>query len=244
MKKLSRTITARSDRDKDVSLSVTIDVDVNAEGLFTTTLSPEAARIIDSYGISLRKNKAGRPGFFLDKTLEGLCQDIRKVLEACVDYHVVSETPVIRYYIDTYCTYFKDADGNVFPNGCYCANGKWQHGTIPMDSTINVHDFGLKFWACPFIKVITEYGNGVQKVSYQDKHDWAKGTNMKWLNDLCLYSENNYNIKEVPGTEENAEFFVKLVKSLINLNEKIGDFLKEDNLERLIALSTQTKLLE
>ena len=49
MAKIKRTLSERSNIDRDLQISVTIEVDVNAEGLFTTTLKPEDAKIIESY---------------------------------------------------------------------------------------------------------------------------------------------------------------------------------------------------
>lgn len=250
MAKIRRTLSERSNIDRDLQISVTIEVDVNAEGLFTTTLKPEDAKIIESYGIKLDRNRACRPGFFKSETLAGLCAEVRDILRLCVNYKIVSRQPIIKYYIDTICSYCLNSEtGDIYPNGNRSYTGDsgefagWKEGTTGLTMFEDKY-FGMKFYAEPFMKVEVEYGNGQRKF-FLEHAEWGKGTNMQWLADVpSMQTKNSYpKAKEIEGTEDNAKFFVNLIKSICKLNENIGEFLKQDRLDLLIQKTFQLENL-
>ena len=237
MGKIRRTVSAISDLDKDLRIDITVDIDVNAEGLFTTTLKGEDARLIETYGIKLDRNRVQRPGFFKSDTMAGLIHQIHEVLKQCVNYKVVSRQPVIKYYIDTICSYcLNDETGDICPNGQSDYTGDsgqfagWKEGTYQLSHFEDKY-FGIRFYVEPFMKVEVEYGNGVRR-TFLEHNDWGFGTNMQWLADIPSFrtAKSNCRAKEIEGTEDNAKFFVNLVKSICKLNENIGEFLKQDRL--------------
>ncbi len=245
MAKIRRCLEVRADGDKETILNITVDVDVNSQGFFTTTLKPEDAKLIESYGIELVKNRAGNPGFFIDRTLDGIISQIREVMRAAVGYNIVAENPVIMYYIDTYCSYCISKEGEICPNGTFeylhTQDYHWKTGTIQIDGSTKLNDFGLKFYARPCMKKEIVYGNGVHKFQYDYGHEWEKGSYMKWLDDVPTMKPmfGHSGIKEIEGTEDNAKFFVNLIKSICKLNENIGEFLKQDRLDLLIQKTLQ-----
>lgn len=90
------------------SLSVTVKVNVTKEGVFTTTLSKEDVDKIHSYGIKLPTNRLGNEGYFNSIALSDLESQIREVLKRCLSYKIVEEVPVIKYQLETNCTFSYD----------------------------------------------------------------------------------------------------------------------------------------
>lgn len=240
MAKIKKELIVHAEDDRDTMLKIVIEVNVNADGMFTTTLSKEDAAMFESYGIRLENNRAQRPGFFISDTMAGLCMKIRDIMKQCLEYKVVSETPVLKYYIKTYCLYcLNNQTGDIAPNGKtkYVGEGgyKWIEGTSnePFHSD---KDFGIKIYVRPYMKRVVEYGNGKQKTFYDYKKEWEEGSYMEWLNDLSgmkiMYG--NESLQEIEGTEENARFFVNIIKHICRINEQIGEIIKNNKLEQLI----------
>lgn len=240
MAKLKKELIMHSEGDRDTMMKIVIEVNVNADGMFTTTLSKEDAAMFESYGIKLKNNRAQRPGFFMSDTMAGLCSNICDIMRQCLEYKVVSETPVLKYYIKTYCSYcLNNQTGDIAPNGKsqYVGDGgyRWIEGTSK-ETFFSDKDFGIKVYVRPYMKRVVEYGNGKQKIFYDYKQEWGEGTYMEWLNNLSgMRSASNIeSLQEIEGTEENARFFVNIVKQICRINEQIGEIIKNDKLEQLI----------
>lgn len=238
MAKIRKRLREHGNDDTDTWMEVEVAVDINADGMFTTTISKEDAAMIESYGVRLENNRAGRPGFFINETMAGLLGDIRKVMLQCLNYRVVSETPVLKYYINTFCNYCLDnRTGDIAPNGkrkfVGDDNYQWHEGTRP--AGIGGTDFGIMVYVEPFMKRVVEYGNGKQSTFYDHWGHWEDGSYMEWLDELPrMKPQFGSNVQEMEGTEENARFFVNIIKQICRINEQIGDILKEGRLEDLI----------
>lgn len=94
-----------TEKNANNSLSVTAKVNVTKEGVFTTTLSKEDVDKIHSYGIKLPTNRLGNEGYFNSIALSDLESQIREVLKRCLSYKIVEEVPVIKYQLETNCTF-------------------------------------------------------------------------------------------------------------------------------------------
>lgn len=97
-----------TEKNANNSLSVTAKVNVTKEGVFTTTLSKEDVDKIHSYGIKLPTNRLGNEGYFNSIALSDLESQIREVLKRCLSYKIVEEVPVIKYQLETNCTFSYD----------------------------------------------------------------------------------------------------------------------------------------
>ena len=238
MAKIKKIICERAENDYNTFMQIEVGIDINAEGMFTTTLSETDAKTIASYGVDLARNRAGRGriGFFENETLAGLLCDIRKVLRACLNYKIVSVTPVIKYNLNTFCDYCtNNQTGDIVPNGRFVGDGNvnWKEGTAKL-SHFEEKGFGIKVSARPYMKRVVEYGNGKQKIFYDRMIDCEEGSYMEWLNELCNQESCEYYKREIAGTEENAHFFVMIIKQICRINEQIGEIIKNDMLEDLI----------
>ncbi len=63
----------------------------------------------------------------------------REVLKRCLSYKIVEEVPVIKYQLETNCTFSYDKNGNIVPNPSKewtggDENGKWRDGTSRLDA--------------------------------------------------------------------------------------------------------------
>lgn len=157
-----------TEKNANNSLSVTVKVNVTKEGVFTTTLSKEDVDKIHSYGIKLPTNRLGNEGYFNSIALSDLESQIREVLKRCLSYKIVEEVPVIKYQLETNCTFSYDKNGNIVPNPSKewtggDENGEWRDGTSRLDA-LNAQPFGFSVYAKPFLKRVIEYGNGVTKI--------------------------------------------------------------------------------
>lgn len=245
MAKIRKEVIAHADGDKDTFIRIIVDVNINADGQFTTTISKDDAELIESYGIELENNRVGRSGFFQSDTMAGLIGKIYDVLKDCLNYKVVSQEPVILYNFDTVCSYcLNNQTGDIVPNGYFVGEGdfKWKSGTKEKFGW-DERGYAMSIAVKPRIKRTVEYGNGKQKIFYDAKNDWEKGSYMEWLNGLPDKMWDRNYAKEIAGTEENARFFVLVIKQICRINEQIGDILKQDKLAELIQSQLKLEVL-
>lgn len=238
-------ITAVADNDRDAFIKVKIDVSVNKDGIFTTTLSKEDAETIKSYGVELEANRAGRSGFFQSETMAGLISQVHNVLKLCVNYKVVSLTPVIRYNFKTTCHYCMNGD-EVVPNGNYVSeyrDSSWRSGTVDNRGFTANGCYGVNLFAKPYMKRIVEYGNGKQKTFF-DRHEFERDSYMGWLDNFCGMTEySQKTLYEMEGSEVNAKFFVDILKSICIFNERLKGILESNSLEDLINSQARLEFL-
>lgn len=239
--------------EEDFQFSYTVSV--TADGLFTTTLPSDVAVMLKVALISLENNRSGNPGFFSDKTLDALLTQVSSVITEYFSKKLVESKIVIKYTIQTTCSYCLDVDGEIVPNGMpewvgEDRNGKhgykWQNGTIGQNAT-NPHPFGLSVFARASKKEVFQYRSGktVSKYSYLNSGDIDR-EEQRYLHHLNSFASmsapKGENPREIDYTENVARFFVDLLTSICRINEKIKDVLEPDKIA-IIAESGQ-KLLE
>lgn len=232
-----------TERDGDNKISVSIDVNITKDGIFTTTLSKEDVLVIHSYGIELEKNRLGREGFFSSNTLTGIEIDVRKVLRNCLSCEIIEEKPVILYQIETSCTYSINAEGEIVPDPILSWTGldydegeggcHWIDGTKKLDN-VNKSAYGFQVYAKPFLKRLSRYGNGKEKIEYKILEP-EKGSYVDWLNSVaCISKVCSYKpVKEVDCNERTAKLFVDMIKFICRINEQIKDFLEPDQIKQI-----------
>lgn len=235
-----------TEKNANNSLSVTVKVNVTKEGVFTTTLSKEDVDKIHSYGIKLPTNRLGNEGYFNSIALSDLESQIREVLKRCLSYKIVEEVPVIKYQLETNCTFSYDKNGNIVPNPSKewtggDENGKWRDGTSRLDA-LNTQPFGFSVYAKPFLKRVIEYGNGETKVEY-GRLNTEKGTYAHWLNCVTSISYNRHKqVMEVECNECTSKLFVDMIKSICNISEQVKSFVNPEQI-KAIAESNEMNYL-
>lgn len=178
--------------------------------------------------------------------LSDLESQIREVLKRCLSYKIVEEVPVIKYQLETNCTFSYDKNGNIVPNPSKewtggDENGEWRDGTSRLDA-LNAQPFGFSVYAKPFLKRVIEYGNGETKVEYS-RLNTEKGTYAHWLNCVTSISYNRYKqVMEVECNECTSKLFVDMIKSICNISEQVKSFINPEQI-KAIAGSNEPILL-
>lgn len=224
------------------------DVNVSKDGTFSTTLPKEAVSKIEAYGVTLNKNRIGTPGYFSAKTMKELESNIYKFVEEAVSCELVSTEDVIKYQIMICASYCRngadETDTELYPNG-KGLNGhyQWVDGNVRCDNferkptsfSVYVEPVSLKRY---------RYKSGRERTEEEpiDERKYPEGSAIRFINSLVNIEPHKYiKVKQMPCTEENAEFFKKAIVSIWKLNEALGKILKEDTLE--LAINTQKLLL-
>jgi hypothetical protein len=245
--------------------SVTFDVYVNKDGSFTTTLPADTVKLFEDANINVQRNQLGNKGYYSATSYEGLLKDVKEVCMEFMSREMILEKIVVRYCIQTRCSYSFDKDGNIIPNPSPTYSGvpnkwnkeechdesfaKWHGGNIDVNS-VNPTPFGLLIYAKAFVKRDFKYKSGKTKTEYTQmcyggeiaEQALENGYFLKWLTDVpCITIPEKAVIKEIDYTENICEFFVNMIKSICVMNEKIKDFLDPDAIQLLA--NQKTKLL-
>lgn len=248
------------------NIHIKTPVNVTKEGLFTTTLPAESVRVLEEYGADLKPNRLGNPGYFESKTLDGLRAEVTKLVEDAVSRELVEDKLVIKYEILTDCNYVKDTDGEIIPNGSWCKNHDdfnvtafWQTGSKKRTSEACTPSTSI--FAIVLHKKRYAYKSGRQVVTYEKPADREGGfkrteSAIDWLMGLVntrptsLYycgastlAERCKHLPEVDATEENARFFVSMLKLIYKMNELFKGFSEPENILAFIA-QNKTKEIE
>lgn len=233
-------------------MKIKLKISVSSEGIFGCTLPPEIAQLFLDHGIELELNRLRNPGYFSDQTLLGIKYKIgAKISELCSEDEI-SREKVIRYGIETNCSYAFGKDGEYLPNASARDDGgsDWHTGTKWNDAT-KPGPYGFIVYVKPQVKTTYQYCTGKTRVAYgrfydgnplgSTNADMARSDPGLWLALMPTISPGgsfndmgSVGIKEIPYTHEAAMFFKNLMISIFKMNEQIKDFLEPDQIHKLI----------
>lgn len=223
-------------------LEFSIDVYVNTDGEFTTTLPKEIAEQFEEAGLNLIKNRSRNKGFFSASTYDDLISQVKDTAKEYMSRELISEKIVIRYVIQTTCTYCLDPNGHVVPNGSFewtqTDNYLWKEGTLTQNAS-SPRPFGFQVYCKPYTRRDYKYRSGKKRTEYDlwvpfGSSQAEKGQYyLHWLESIASMEEPEGGVKEIEYTENIARFFVEMVKSICALNEKIKDFLEPDSIKMI-----------
>lgn len=224
------------------------DVNVSKDGTFSTTLPKEAVSKIEAYGVTLNKNKIGNPGYFSAKTMEELESNIYKAVEEAISCELVSTEDVIKYQIMICASYCRngadETDTELYPNGKGLnGNYQWIDGNLCSDG-LDPKPISFSIYVEPITLKTYRYKSGRERTEEEpiDERKYPEGSAIRFIDSLVnIYPHKYMDVKQMPCTEENAEFFKKAIMSIWKLNEALGKILREDALE--MAIKSQ-KLLD
>lgn len=223
-----------------------VNIRVSSDGMFTCTIPKDISALFLEHGVRQRYNRIGNMGYYESETLVGLCDIIKKDINVLCSEKEISRKKVIRYAIETACTYAKREDGDFEPNCAFETRDlKWSNGTIDRHAT-ETGPFGFQVYANVYEKIEYEYCNGGKRVKYHHlrEHKFYSGRMddpIDWLSSVCSHDYGNFIPKEMDYTPERGMFFVNLYKTIFKINEQIKPFLNEDLLQK--AIDSKTKLL-
>lgn len=231
--------------EKTGSLEFKYDINVTKSGTFTTTLPKDVVAKLQSVGIYVQSNRAGTPGFYEANSMDELIKHVRKISEEYVSGEVIEEVMLIRYAIDTAVSYWRSSNGEICSNGSYDQTGEttggmydaskmgWKHGT--RDSTGG--PFEIEVYAELVLKVTTLFKSGRKKVDFKTVMSVPKETpNLHWLWGVRRMNPNGrMKVWEIEATEENAAFFVALLKAMISLSDRMKQFVTPEDIAEIVA---------
>lgn len=244
------------------SFDLCYDIYVRKSGIFYTTLPELVVDKLLDMNIPLQMDSTRNKGYFQANTLDDLKAKVNDTIKICESRKLANKKIVLKYRIDTACSYAVTDDGEIVPNCSSEYIGKnhkedyekqFREGTVECNSTYPKF-WGLNVYVRPFIKEEYEYiENGEKKIKAKYERwnlfnevpgfDEKKAVYLKWLSDVIgmISSHDNFHLykgveelDEIDYTEERAKFFVDLIKWICILNEKIKGFLSPDQLVKLI----------
>lgn len=236
-------------RSIDGQVFVQVPVSVNSKGIFTGTISKTESIKLTKYDPQIPED--GRESSFSAASLAELEIKLNKYLKDLVSCELIEEKEVIRYQIETACAYCegdKEDNFEIYPNGSYMPDrlqekgtnlcSRWKGGTkniyaqspSPYYTKVYCAVYRKKTYAYRSGREITQYEYAPSKYVAYNENDYVE-----WLKNVCSIAPiNNYSIKEVDATQENAAVFVQLIKFICKANRIITEL---SNVEGLLAYS-------
>lgn len=243
--------------DKD-KIQFKTPVSVTKDGLFTTTLPESAVARLKEFGLDMAQNRSGREGFFSNKTLEGLDKDIHAFVKECISRQVIEDKLVIKYRVQTKASYIVDVDGEIVPNGYWVKNHKDFE-----DNKVHWHEGNANFAGQYFTPSLSVYAMVFRKVKYSYKsgktvtnYHYYKPVSgsraaVDWLASQVNVVSGDYGfskdkdlerLPEIDATPEVADFFVKMVKAIDELNERFSKLNEPEYVLALLAANGPKKI--
>lgn len=219
-------------------MHINTPVSVTKDGLFVTTLPQSEVVKLDSYNVKLMANRLGNPGYFANKTLEGLEKDIRDIMKEALLRELVETVEVIRYEVYTDGCCFVDKDNNIHPNGGCAKEGQWPKFDNPFGQ-LNGHTPTLCAYAKVYQKKTWRYASGKTFTEYRPaEFSYDDTTALGWLkgqvNIRPKNRHNDDNLMEIPATEENAKVFVTILKAIYKASLTLNAIKHPNTLKQFI----------
>lgn len=239
-------IVERSKIDSDDVLMFDLKININQEGLFTAYLPEDIVKLFDDAGVDLDWNPARRTrsGFFSSQTMQGLLSDVQERTAEYFSREMIEDKIVIRYDIQTTCSYCLSVDGAIVPNGrpewVLSDSYDWLQGTVEQNSNKR-HPYGILIYAIPAKRRTYKYKSGKEKTEYEELYTNSMDKDQEgFLYHLASFVSMkppggwHSKLKEIDYTEDAAKFFVNLLTNICRLNERIKDMLDPKSLMKLI----------
>lgn len=195
-------------------------------------------------------NHMGNSGYFVDDTYGGVIDSITSKLKELVSKELIEDVIVLRYSIDTLCSYMINSKGEIVPNGSLNDQGmnyEWKGGTIETHATQR-RPYGFNVYVQPFRRQTYRYRSGKKNVIYEgiysNKYEEMKVDlpNLEWLaNVVAMEPSKDQELKDIIYNEKVGKFFVSLIKGICSMNERIKDFLDPESI--MLAAHEGRKIL-
>lgn len=224
-------------------LELDLAVNISAEGLFYANVPQQYEGAFKSSSCYVGLGKPPKTGFFVVKAAQ--YDKLEAEVSAALRRHIepeITETPVIRYNIESHVSFAEDAEGRLFPNAAY-PGAKWpladskhfggHHATAPSRG-----GYSLTIGARAELKRVVRYGEH-ERVSYSryDKGGSHHGLDnpAQRLNSWAAFTLPD-NPREMPYSDEAALFFHNLMLGMAELSRRIQmATFDSDRLQQLIA---------
>lgn len=228
---------------------IKVKICVSARGKFYCNLEPDMKTAVQGvFKVGSYSELKGKLTVEAD-TLESLLSDVKLVYKAYMEPTVKKE-PVILYNIESHVAFAEDEEGNIFPNATY-PNSKWKHAEEDQlmfgghsAQQPSYGGYSLTIGGRAMLKITYSYG-GKEKVEYEwyykDGSHLGRDNPANRLNGWGAFTLGK-NPKEIPYTDEAAEFFYNLMYGMAKLSQMIQTR-TFDQAELLMLISSNNNLL-
>lgn len=215
-----------SSKMSDIGVSYeTVKISVSKDGLFYTNLESEY-RIAVQGVMDERHPDSDKKIKVSSGSLESLIASLKKIFEVHYSPEITEEAVII-YNIESHVSFVENDKGEIFPNRCYGKGAQWRsearfgehHASQPSNN-----GYSLTIGAKAKIKTTYKYGSS-KKVEYKDYYKGGSHLGVEnpaqRLNSWCSFTLNNF--KEIPYSDESAEFFYNLLYGMAKISKMIQD---------------------
>jgi hypothetical protein len=224
---------------KSENLSFQYDVNIDKEGMFATTIPAEVVTKLKEVGIELKTNRLHNEGYFCSDTLEGLEKIVKVECDNYSKKELIEKKIILRYSLDTTCSYCKTKDGTLVPNERYAniidGDYNWTNGTIETNYN-NPQPFGFTCYVKPFKVIVWKFPDGrIQNIYELLNSEDSKDETIQWLTGLAgMTFHTKY--KEIDYTPELGLFFKNIILYIFRINEQfLKVFGKEMDLTKVLS---------
>lgn len=240
-------LTSRTYHNREHDFSTKYSVSVTKEGVFSTTLAPDAVEVLTDNGVLTSRNRQGRFGHFSAATLDELEKKVRAAFEEAFSRELVDRKLVLQYQIGTACAYSINEGGEYIPNcgsewtkAGFKGGVQWHEGTLKLSAT-SQRPYGLLLYVEPVVKESYQYKSGKVATEHvrAGRSDWAKemleeDRCLRWLCGIVSMDPIRFEeMQEIDYDRSVGRFFVDLLTGLFELNERIQDFVSPKMLKEL-----------
>lgn len=223
------------------TLSFPYEVQVNASGLFYTYLPQGAIENLENYGKSLPLGPTGKKGYFQAKSIDDLETAIRAFAVEALSRELIRTFDVIEYQLligSSYCKNLIDPhDPALYPNGSFLKQShSWVSGSASSDACY------FSVYARPRTYKQYRYASGNETIESSpiDPSNYPADSAVAFINGIVTKADRYSEVKTVPCTESNANFFKTVHTAIWHLNEELGTYLKDDTLETVLSDTSLT----
>ena len=207
---------------KSENLTFQYNVNIDKDCMFTTTIPAEVVEKMKTAGIEFKTNRLKNEGYFVSDTIVGLEKAVKEDCDKYSKKELVEEKIILRYSLDTTCSYCKTKDGQLVPNGHFAklidGDYNWTSGTIETNYN-NLHPFGFTCYVKPYKVTMWKFPDGmIQNVYDLLNVDKCEDETLQWLAGLCGINSDKY--KEVDYTPELGLFFKNIILYIFRINEQ------------------------
>lgn len=218
-----------ADNSAGSTINLDVVINISAEGEFYANL-PDYLRDAFSDRQTTRSGRASNDAKSVFKVVAKTYADLKQQIETGLNKHLrpdVSETPVIRYNIESHVSFAEDEMGNIFPNAGF-EGARWNHEHRTRYGDHHATNparggYSLTIGARAMLKRVIRHGTN-ERVEYENFY--KGGSHLEHENPAQLLNswsaiDQSKLTREIPYSDKAALFFHSLLLGMATLNRQI-----------------------
>ncbi len=227
----------------------TYAVSVDSAGVFSTTLESHDVDMLEKAGVKTNPNRLGRNGHFSAETLNGLMDVVAAAFGEALSEELIEEKIVLKYVIETACSYCVSKAGDIVPNGTKEWTGYdsgegngWRQGTRHTNAADRA-PYGINVYVQPFVRESYRYRSGEtrEKYVYMSHSEFGmkaleEDRCLRWLYDIVSICQPSRSTEMyIEYNPDVGKFFVDMVTAICRLAGRINDFVTPVAITEFVA---------